>query len=269
MSRNVFGVRDTDLIAETNMEELPTNLASLVVMLEDFLEKNCPPILRPLLPQLEASMRELKAVVMEAREPRLAIVGRRGAGKSSLINAIFGEERCAKGPIKAQTAGAGWLEYRDKRGGLKILDTRGLGEGHKPAELATDDSALKEIKKAVDQECPDAILFLVKAKEVDARIDPDLKDLIDLAGYIKKAKDYDAPIVGIVTQVDEVDPKQEPAPFNSQRKRQNIETAKELLAGKMKEVLKQDANVFALSAYMDFENGQIVFDGRASAYQTH
>jgi uncharacterized protein (DUF697 family) len=105
-------------------------------------------------------------------------------------------------------------------------------------------------------------LFLVKAKEVDARIDSDLKDLVELAAFIKKAKAYDAPIVGVVTQVDEVDPKQDPPPFDTPRKRQNIETAKELLAGKMKDVLQGEAVVFAVSAYMDFENSQIVYDGR-------
>ncbi len=244
------------------MEELPANLESLLAMIEEFLTKNCPLYLKPLVPKMEGALKDLKTVVLDAREPRLAVFGRRGAGKSSLINAIFGEERCPKGAIRAQTAGAGWFTYRDKRGGLKILDTRGLGEGHKPVECKTDEPALTEIKKAVDEQCPDAILFLVKAKEVDARIDQDLKDLIELSGYIKKAKDYEAPIVGIVTQVDEVDPKQDPPPFERSKKRQNIETAKDLLAGKMKEMLKLEPTVFAVSAYMDFENGQMVYDGR-------
>lgn len=199
---------------------------------------------------------------MESREPRLAVFGRRGAGKSSLINAVFGDNICTVGSIKAQTAGIRWYTYRDPRGGLKILDTRGLGEGHRPTENTTSATALDEIKKAIDGECPDAILFLIKAKEVDARIDEDLQALTEVTDYIKKNKGYDVSVVGVVTQVDEVDPKQIPAPFDHPRKRQNIETAMELLRGKLTKALRQESTVIPISAYMEFEGSRVVHDER-------
>src|SRR5690625_5150260 len=44
-----------------------------------------------------------RSFVVGARPARIAVVGRRGAGKSSLINAIFGEDRAEVGDYKSQT----------------------------------------------------------------------------------------------------------------------------------------------------------------------
>lgn len=66
--------------------------------------------------------------------------------------------------------------YRLPNGsGIDVLDTRGLNEGGKPEESDSAETATDSIVKALEA-CPvDCILFLHKAKEVDAGIEQDLR----------------------------------------------------------------------------------------------
>src|SRR5699024_2435668 len=82
--------------------------------------------------QIREEITGLQSFVVGARPARIAIVGRRGAGKSSLINAIFGEMRAEVGDYKSQTGSGQWYLFENDLGGINILDTRGLGESHQP-----------------------------------------------------------------------------------------------------------------------------------------
>jgi GTP-binding protein len=61
------------------------------------------------------------------RPLRLAIVGRPNAGKSTLLNALLGEERMITGPEPGLTRDAVAVEWTDSTGGLvRLVDTAGL-----------------------------------------------------------------------------------------------------------------------------------------------
>ncbi len=67
----------------------------------------------------------------EADDPdrplRLAIVGRPNAGKSTLLNALLGEERMITGPEPGLTRDAVSVEWRDSTGGrVRLVDTAGM-----------------------------------------------------------------------------------------------------------------------------------------------
>src|SRR5699024_5316423 len=111
---------------------------------------------------------------------------------------------------------------------------------------------------------PDVILFLCKAKEVGARIDEDLEQLLQLKTAIQEIHQYDVPVVGIVTQVDELAPVSvsEP-PFADARKQENINETVDMLSKKVQEKITNPVKIIPVSAYMEFdEHGSIAYDRR-------
>lgn len=213
--------------------------------------------------QIKEEIIGLQSFVVGARPARIAIVGRRGAGKSSLINAIFGEEKAEVGDYKSQTGSGKWYLFENKLGGIDILDTRGLGESHRPEESALSETPIEEVKKSIKNKCPDVILFLCKGKEVGSRIDEDLHQLLQLKRDIYEMHTYEVPIVGIVTQVDELAPVSDSEPpFEHPKKQENISATVDLLGEKIKEIIVTPVTVIPISAYVEYEKGEIIYDRR-------
>lgn len=206
---------------------------------------------------------KLRTFIVDARPARIAIVGRRGAGKSSLINAMLSEDRAEIGHTKSQTGMGKWYTFKNELGGIEILDTRGLGEASRPEEEVMAANPLDEIKKAVEEKCPDVILFLSKAKEVDARLEEDLVQLKQLRDMISETHFYDIPIVGIVTQVDELAPLSNiDPPFDHPDKQANIKETVDILTRRIADYIAEPVKVIPVAAYMEFDHGKIVYDRR-------
>src|SRR6185436_20723875 len=60
----------------------------------------------------------LRTILLEQRAPAFALVGRRGAGKSSMVNALFGTKVAEVGHVKAQTGRGKWFDHTSERGAL-------------------------------------------------------------------------------------------------------------------------------------------------------
>ncbi|USK82693.1 50S ribosome-binding GTPase [Peribacillus frigoritolerans] len=209
---------------------------------------------------------KLKTMTVDAREPRIALVGRRGSGKSSLINAMFGQERQYVSSVKSGTGKGKWLWYpSDAEPKIRLLDSRGLGESEAPTEEFEEDTPLDELIKAVTEEQPDVFLFLIKAKEADSRIEEDLQELKKLRKVVKENHHYDVPVICVVTQVDELDPphyKQVPFDANPKKKK-NIDEAIALMSKRFKDSEIPLLNIIPTCSYIDFdESGNIEYDMR-------
>jgi len=90
------------------------------------------------------------------RPLRLAIVGRPNAGKSTLLNALIGEERMITGPEPGLTRDAVAVEWRDGTGGrVRLVDTAGMRKKARIAErleqmsVASTLGALKEAEVVI------------------------------------------------------------------------------------------------------------------------
>lgn len=214
-----------------------TTLIDTLKRLEGHLDK----LPGPLTGRVQTHLAELRALLLEKRPARLALVGRRGSGKSSLINALFGEEVAAVGHETAQTGAAQWYPYESELGALQVLDTRGLQEGSSPTESDTAESPEASIRAALSETAPDVLLFIVKAQEVDAAIDGDLEALSSIADDVKEMHGHRPPIVGVVTHCDLLEPQyvrlhqpEDENPAELEEKQDRVEAVQAHLTDKIK-----------------------------------
>lgn len=156
---------------------------------------------------LRAKIGLLRTILLEQRAPALALVGRRGAGKSSLVNALFGSKVAEVGHVKAQTGRGKWFEHKTERGSITVLDTRGIQEGSAPAEKDSSKDAIASIVLELKKKVPDVILFLVKATEADSAIDADLNALERVYAELEREHHFRPPLVAIATHCDVLEPK--------------------------------------------------------------
>ena len=122
----------------------------------------------------------------------LAIFGKTGAGKSTLINAIFGEEVARTGIGAPVTRGSHL--YIDKVGALGIIDTQGLEVGKDDKEIVSElNKAMKDMRKMPLHEQIHVAWFCVRG--MDRRFEDAEAD------FIERLDDLGLPVVLVLTQV--------------------------------------------------------------------
>jgi len=115
----------------------------------------------------------------EEREPeadlRIAIIGKRNAGKSTLVNALAGQERVIVSEIAGTTRDA--VDVRFDFGGRSILaiDTAGLRRKRSMKD-AVEWYAFDRAKRAIDR--ADVVLLLIDATDTVSQVDEQLAMLV-------------------------------------------------------------------------------------------
>jgi predicted GTPase len=179
------------------------SLARAIQRLEDLIERLPLDVAK----DLRARIATLRTVLLEKRPPALVLVGRRGAGKSSLVNALFGAKVAELGHVTAQTGRGRWYTHERDGGAMEILDTRGVQEGSAPAEGDASGSALESIAVELRAKAADVVVFVAKASEVDSAIDADLDALERVYEEIRHAHRSEPPLAVVVTHCDLLEPK--------------------------------------------------------------
>ncbi|MCL2723977.1 MAG: GTP-binding DUF697 domain-containing protein [Polyangiaceae bacterium] len=217
---------------------------------------------------LRSKIALLRTIVLEQRAPAFALVGRRGAGKSSLINAIFGAKMAEVGHVKSQTGRATWFAHKTERGTIEILDTRGMQEGSSPEEKDAARDAVASIVVELKKKTPDVIVFLIKAGEVDSAIDADLEALERVYAEIEREHRFRPPLVALATHCDVLEPKgtrlhcagEEP-PEDVAEKLSHVSRVEHHLEGKIKDRPKLAGHLVwtrGVSTYMSFKDGGVI-----------
>ncbi len=175
---------------------------------------------------LDARLRALIAAVEHPRVPRVTVVGRRGAGKSSLLNALANEQLALTGAVEDTTGSAKSYRFEIDDHIVEWIDTGGLRAGGAAAHRAD------MLVETLCNEPPDVIVFAHHASEVDAGIDAELEDLSRALDELRAQHGRDAPIIALATRVDELEPPEvmQP-PFDHPEKLANISAAVRTLRG--------------------------------------
>lgn len=136
------------------------------------------------------------------RPPRFLLVGRTGAGKSSLINAITGFYSAQVSDTESCTPGIEICNvYEGNDIIMQLLDTRGIAESNPIDDLSAENQLLDQINEF----SPDAAIFLLSCSHRDSVGDDAefCKQIVDAYQGINQIK---LPIVVVANKADEVSP---------------------------------------------------------------
>lgn len=111
----------------------------------------------------------------EVKHPKFAVIGRPNVGKSTLVNAVLGEERVIAFDAPGTTRDSIYIEFERNGGNYTIIDTAGVRRRGKVTDTIEKFSVIKTIKAIEDANV--AVLVLDATQDVS---DQDAK----VAGFV-------------------------------------------------------------------------------------
>lgn len=118
---------------------------------------------------------EAEDALAAAVDMKLAIIGKRNAGKSSLVNALAGEKRVIVSEIAGTTRDAVDVRFDMDGKSLLAIDTAGLRR-KKSFANRIEHFAFDRVKRAIDR--ADVVMLLVDATEPMSQVDEQLAMLV-------------------------------------------------------------------------------------------
>lgn len=149
----------------------------------------------PVSAELENSIKR-KIQEMRTYTPKVGVFGKTGVGKSSLCNALFGQDVCSISDVKACTRNPQevLLNLGGQGTGIKLIDVPGVGEDRQ--RDSEYDSLYKNLIPQLD-----LIFWVFKGDDRANASDQDFYERL-MRPYIDAGK----PFLAVVNQIDKVEP---------------------------------------------------------------
>ena len=176
--------------------------------LESTLTQLPKPLQMLLKPHIKKSLNGLSKNI---RSPRIALYGRAGAGKSSLINAILGERKTMVGAACSTTLTHESYVYNVNGWKIDFVDSRGIGD-------SDDNESFQLGIDYIVSERVDVLLFVIPANE-RSWVDNDARFLDELKKAHKTKFKKDLSVILVINKLDLVSPTSEwnpPYKFNAE-----------------------------------------------------
>ena len=142
--------------------------------------------------------RNLRILTRRDRATKIALYGRSGAGKSSLVNAIINERRFEIGVSKPTTLHTQSFRFAKNGWILEFIDSRGVGDGE-------GDEAIRNAIDYIATQKVDVLLFVIPTKE-RGYVEEDVKFLSELTKIHEQKHKTSLPVILVLNQIDIIEP---------------------------------------------------------------
>jgi len=216
-------------------------------------------------PKLRKELNFLKSVIISKEIFRIALIGRKGSGKASLINALIDNNVRKENSFEKDemmweaVTGTKW----------EVINVSCYEQGEKENEQKNNaDEVLSSFKDAIhaSEKWPDVVFFLLKATEVESDIKPDILFLEQISKFLNHTRPKDktskVPVFVILTHIDMLPPisviPREKYYKNKEiaQKRRNMTKAVSQFQNTLQSIMKSDFKVngvFPVCCYVNWE----------------